>query len=331
MSDQQPDRPAGNGPRKLNRGALIVVGALTVAVAVSVGLIAAGSHGGGTTLTGDAHAASNTSSSPASSAAPHSTASAPWSSTDCKSQLASWRSTGAGGQLQVVVTDIALVTQAAASLSADLRAGTASSASVAALNSAAASLRSSTQVATKNLIPGCVAGTHQAEVKGLTDLGDAVAGFGTAVTGAGRGDYGNAQRDMQTGIAAVQSGSAEMAVAIAGLHLFGFDPLEPGKGRALLIPALWLAPQEFFHARIAAERAAADGGFTVDDVAETLTAKLVRRHPHVFADTGGSVREREREPRPVAVSEQADLERRITALSVCYLAPPCSYTSLTLS
>ena len=40
--------------------------------------------------------------------------------------------------------------------------------------------------------------------------------------------------------------------------------------------------QAFFHARIAGERAAADGGFTIDDVADTLAAKLVRRHPHVF-------------------------------------------------
>jgi len=40
--------------------------------------------------------------------------------------------------------------------------------------------------------------------------------------------------------------------------------------------------QVLFHARIASERSAADGGFTIDDVAETLAAKLVRRHPHVF-------------------------------------------------
>jgi XTP/dITP diphosphohydrolase len=40
--------------------------------------------------------------------------------------------------------------------------------------------------------------------------------------------------------------------------------------------------QAFFHARIAAERSAADGGFTIDDVADTLAAKLIRRHPHVF-------------------------------------------------
>jgi XTP/dITP diphosphohydrolase len=41
--------------------------------------------------------------------------------------------------------------------------------------------------------------------------------------------------------------------------------------------------QVLFHARIASERPAADGGFTIDDVADTLAAKLIRRHPHVFA------------------------------------------------
>jgi XTP/dITP diphosphohydrolase len=41
--------------------------------------------------------------------------------------------------------------------------------------------------------------------------------------------------------------------------------------------------QVLFHARIAAERSAADGGFTIDDVADALAAKLIRRHPHVFA------------------------------------------------
>jgi XTP/dITP diphosphohydrolase len=41
--------------------------------------------------------------------------------------------------------------------------------------------------------------------------------------------------------------------------------------------------QPVFHARIAAERD--DGtGFTIDDVADGIVAKLVRRHPHVFGD-----------------------------------------------
>jgi XTP/dITP diphosphohydrolase len=36
-----------------------------------------------------------------------------------------------------------------------------------------------------------------------------------------------------------------------------------------------------FHARVAAER---EDGYTIDDVADGIVAKLVRRHPHVFAD-----------------------------------------------
>ena len=44
--------------------------------------------------------------------------------------------------------------------------------------------------------------------------------------------------------------------------------------------------QVVFHARIAAER---DDGtsFTIDDVADGIVAKLVRRHPHVFAGRDG--------------------------------------------
>jgi XTP/dITP diphosphohydrolase len=41
--------------------------------------------------------------------------------------------------------------------------------------------------------------------------------------------------------------------------------------------------QVAFHSRIAAERPADAGGYTIDDVADTLVAKLIRRHPHVFA------------------------------------------------
>ncbi len=39
--------------------------------------------------------------------------------------------------------------------------------------------------------------------------------------------------------------------------------------------------QVLFHARVAAEE---PGGFDIDDVADDLVAKLVARHPHVFAD-----------------------------------------------
>lgn len=45
--------------------------------------------------------------------------------------------------------------------------------------------------------------------------------------------------------------------------------------------------QVVFHARVAAERT--DGtGFDIDDVAAGIAAKLVRRHPHVFADVAVS-------------------------------------------
>ena len=41
--------------------------------------------------------------------------------------------------------------------------------------------------------------------------------------------------------------------------------------------------QVMFNARVAAERT--DGtGYTIDDVADSIVTKLVRRHPHVFAD-----------------------------------------------
>src|SRR5438876_5861144 len=45
-----------------------------------------------------------------------------------------------------------------------------------------------------------------------------------------------------------------------------------------------------FFARVAAER----GEFTIDDVIEQVHAKMVRRHPHVFADTTAGDRSEER-------------------------------------
>ena len=53
--------------------------------------------------------------------------------------------------------------------------------------------------------------------------------------------------------------------------------------------------QAVFHARVASERPAAEGGFTIDDVADVLAAKLTRRHPHVFGS--------------VSVSSAADVNR----------------------
>jgi XTP/dITP diphosphohydrolase len=61
------------------------------------------------------------------------------------------------------------------------------------------------------------------------------------------------------------------------------DALESGDRAALREELGDVLLQVMFHARIAAERT--DGtGFTVDDVADGIVTKLVRRHPHVFGD-----------------------------------------------
>jgi XTP/dITP diphosphohydrolase len=61
------------------------------------------------------------------------------------------------------------------------------------------------------------------------------------------------------------------------------EALESGDAQALCEELGDVLLQVMFHARIATERD--DGtGFTVDDVADAIVAKLVRRHPHVFGD-----------------------------------------------
>jgi XTP/dITP diphosphohydrolase len=61
------------------------------------------------------------------------------------------------------------------------------------------------------------------------------------------------------------------------------EALESGDGRAFGEELGDVLLQVVFHARIAAERS--DGtGYTIDDVADGIVAKLVRRHPHVFGD-----------------------------------------------
>jgi XTP/dITP diphosphohydrolase len=61
------------------------------------------------------------------------------------------------------------------------------------------------------------------------------------------------------------------------------EALESGDEQALCEELGDVLLQVLFHARIAAERD--DGtGYTIDDVADGIVAKLVRRHPHVFGD-----------------------------------------------
>ncbi|MFC4587254.1 MazG family protein [Sphaerisporangium corydalis] len=63
------------------------------------------------------------------------------------------------------------------------------------------------------------------------------------------------------------------------------ETIEDGDHAALREELGDLLLQVVFHARLAQERAPEDGGFDVDDVAGGIVDKLVRRHPHVFAET----------------------------------------------
>src|ERR1700734_1951249 len=65
------------------------------------------------------------------------------------------------------------------------------------------------------------------------------------------------------------------------------DALESGDPDAVREELGDVLLQVMFHAEVASERT--DGtGYTVDDVAEGIAAKLIRRHPHVFSDVSVS-------------------------------------------
>ncbi|MFC4058443.1 MazG family protein [Planomonospora corallina] len=61
------------------------------------------------------------------------------------------------------------------------------------------------------------------------------------------------------------------------------ETIEEGDRGALREELGDLLLQVAFHARVAQDRPAEEGGFDVDDVAAGIVDKLVRRHPHVFA------------------------------------------------
>jgi XTP/dITP diphosphohydrolase len=65
------------------------------------------------------------------------------------------------------------------------------------------------------------------------------------------------------------------------------DALESGDPDAVREELGDVLLQVYFHAEVASERS--DGtGYTIDDVAEGIAAKLIRRHPHVFSDVSVS-------------------------------------------
>jgi MazG family protein len=65
------------------------------------------------------------------------------------------------------------------------------------------------------------------------------------------------------------------------------DALESGDPDAVREELGDVLLQVYFHAEVASERS--DGtGYTIDDVADGIAAKLTRRHPHVFGDVNVS-------------------------------------------
>ncbi|HEY3733303.1 MAG TPA: MazG family protein [Streptosporangiaceae bacterium] len=85
------------------------------------------------------------------------------------------------------------------------------------------------------------------------------------------------------------------------------EELENGDQAALREELGDVLLQVVFHARVAAERT--DGtGYTIDDVADGIVAKLVRRHPHVF---GG-----------VEVSDAEEVKRNWDAIKASERASP---------
>jgi XTP/dITP diphosphohydrolase len=88
------------------------------------------------------------------------------------------------------------------------------------------------------------------------------------------------------------------------------EALESGDQRALREELGDVLMQPVFHARIAAERG--DGtGYTIDDVADGIVAKLIRRHPHVFGDvTVSGADEVKRNWDEIKKKEKTDLAER---------------------
>src|ERR1700728_5356657 len=81
--------------------------------------------------------------------------------------------------------------------------------------------------------------------------------------------------DLEQNFATIAPYTIEEAYEVADAIARGdLDDLQEELGDLLL--------QVAFHARMAQEQ----GAFDFGDVVETITTKLVRRHPHVFGDAG---------------------------------------------
>jgi XTP/dITP diphosphohydrolase len=80
--------------------------------------------------------------------------------------------------------------------------------------------------------------------------------------------------------------------------------------------------QVLFHSRVAAEHP--DDPFTVDDVAEDLAGKLVRRHPHVFGESDPAVRDAVTQQRRWEELKQVEKQRQSSMDGVALGQPAVS-------
>jgi XTP/dITP diphosphohydrolase len=83
--------------------------------------------------------------------------------------------------------------------------------------------------------------------------------------------------------------------------------------------------QVLFHARLAAEHA--DEPFTVDEVAGDLVAKLVSRHPHVFAEGDPAVRDAASQERRWEELKQEEKQRESSVDGVAFGQPAVALTA----
>ena len=74
--------------------------------------------------------------------------------------------------------------------------------------------------------------------------------------------------------------------------------------------------QVVFHARMAEE----DGLFDFGDVVEAVTAKMIRRHPHVFGDERGQ--SRRRQPEGLLGETEGERTHRQPARPACWTMSP---------
>jgi XTP/dITP diphosphohydrolase/ATP diphosphatase len=83
--------------------------------------------------------------------------------------------------------------------------------------------------------------------------------------------------------------------------------------------------QVLFYAQMASELSADAGRFDIRDVAENLSAKLIRRHPHIFSDTIATtpdavlrnweqIKQEEKKSKPVSSSMLDDIPRTMPAM-----------------